>query len=132
MILLLICFVSLFLFRFAWFRFRLISFRILKFLFCFEAKQAKLGGQFCYVSLQFRFEAKFGDTLIVTLFLMPSYPCFSCPHTPVSHACIPLLLMPLYPCFSCPNSPVSHALMPICSLHSIPYYMAEAMYLHVI
>ena len=64
-----------FLFRFAWFRFRLISFRILKFLFRFEAKQAKLGGQFryfakkkfCYVSLQFRFEAKFGDTLFAPL-----------------------------------------------------------------
>ena len=35
-------------FRFAWFCFRLISFRILKFLFRFKAKQAKLGGQFCY------------------------------------------------------------------------------------
>ena len=41
-----------------------------KFLFRFEAKQAKLGGRFCYfasksfVSLQFRFEAKFGDTLV--------------------------------------------------------------------
>ena len=37
-----------FLFRFAWFRFRLILFLILKFLFRFEAKQAKMGGQFRY------------------------------------------------------------------------------------
>ena len=44
MILLIICFVSLFLLCFAWFSFRLISFRILKFLFRLEAKQAKLGG----------------------------------------------------------------------------------------
>ena len=45
MILLLICFVSLLFVSFAWFRFWLISFRILKFLFRFEAK---LGGQFRY------------------------------------------------------------------------------------
>ena len=42
-----------------------------KFLFCFEVKPAKLGGQFSYfasksfASFRFSFEAKFGDTQVL-------------------------------------------------------------------
>ena len=83
-----------------------------------------------------------------SLLLMPSYPCFSFPHTPVSHSLIllflmpsnpcfscpiPLLLMPSYPCFSSPHAPVSQALIPLFLMPSFPCFSCpHAPFSHVL
>ena len=62
-----------FLFCFAWFCFRLISFRILKYLFRFEAKQAKLAGQFPYFAKKkFRY---FASVSLQSEIWGTPYPC---------------------------------------------------------